>query len=84
MKDYLVAAIRELRPNSEFSYKDNDYSTIVWDVLEGEAPSLSEINATIKKLKKEDELAEENRLNKRNALLDKLGITEEEAQLLLS
>ena len=31
MENYLVKAIKKLRPNSEFSFTDNDYSTISYD-----------------------------------------------------
>jgi hypothetical protein len=54
---YLVKAIRKLKPNSEFSYTDDDYSTIKWDILDGEAPTQKEIDAAIKEVKA-DELAE--------------------------
>ena len=39
----LVKAIKYLKPTAEFSFQDVDYSTIKWDVLEGEAPTLAEI-----------------------------------------
>jgi acyl-CoA reductase-like NAD-dependent aldehyde dehydrogenase len=84
MKDYLVKAIRKLKPNSEFSYSNDDYSTIKWDVLDGEAPTQKEIDDAIKKVKA-DELAEAQvKATERQAILDRLGITAEEAQLLLS
>ena len=51
MNDYLVEAIRFLKPTAEFSYTNNDYSTIKWDVLEGKAPTKSEIDAAIKQVK---------------------------------
>ena len=83
MKDYLWLAIRKLKPNSEFSYTDCDYSTIKWDVLDGDAPTQKEIDAAIKQVKA-DEIAEiETKVAKREALLSKLGITEEEARILL-
>jgi hypothetical protein len=79
----LVKAIFKLRPNSEFSFQDNDYSTIKWDVLDGDAPTQKEIDAAIKQVKA-DEIAEiETKIAKREALLFKLGITEEEARILL-
>ena len=39
-------AIWKLRPDSEFSFTDDDYSTIKWDKLEGNEPSKSEIDAS--------------------------------------
>lgn len=83
MDNYLVKAIRKLKPNSEFSYSDDDYSTIKWDVLDGEAPTQAEIDEAIEQVKA-DEIAEaEEKAAKREALLSKLGITEEEARILL-
>jgi hypothetical protein len=80
---YLVKAIFKLRPNSEFSFQNNDYSTIKWDVLEGKAPTQSEFDKAIEQVKA-DEIAEiETKAAKREALLFKLGITEEEARILL-
>jgi hypothetical protein len=57
MNNYLVAAIRKLKPNSEFSFSNNDYSTIKWDVLEGDAPTQLEIDAAIEQVKV-DEITE--------------------------
>jgi hypothetical protein len=55
---YLVKAIRKLKPNSEFSFTDDDYSTVKWDVLEGDAPTQIEIDAAIEQVKA-DEIAED-------------------------
>jgi mannose-6-phosphate isomerase-like protein (cupin superfamily) len=57
MNNYLVAAIRKLKPNSEFSFQNNDYSTVKWDVLEGNAPTQAEIDAAIEQVKA-DEITE--------------------------
>ena len=84
MSDYLVPAIRKLKPNSQFSFTDNDYSTIKWDVLDGEAPTQKEIDAAIKQVKADEAQAEATKATAKAALLDRLGITAEEAQLLLS
>lgn len=54
---YLVKAIKKLKPNSEFSFTDDDYSTIKWDVLNGDAPTQKEIDDAIKEVKA-DELNE--------------------------
>lgn len=83
-KDYLSAAIQSLRPASEFSYTNDDYLTIKWDVLEGDAPTLEEIGLEIKRLKALDIKIEKNNATAKAALLTKLGITAEEAALLLS
>ena len=83
MRDYLADAIRSLRPSAEFSYTDNDYSTIQWDVLEGKAPTKTEIDAEIAKIKA-IEIDDLNvKAEAKAALLERLGITEDEAKLLL-
>jgi hypothetical protein len=53
----LNKAIKLLRPTAQFSFTDNDYTTIKWDVLEGEAPTQAEIDAAIEQVKA-DEIAE--------------------------
>ncbi len=83
-KDYLSAAIQSLRPTSEFSYTNDDYLTIQWDVLEGDAPTLEEIGLEIKRLKALDIKIEKDNVKAKADLLTKLGITPEEAALLLS
>jgi hypothetical protein len=81
---YLSKAIRQLRPTAEFSYNDNDYSTIKWDVLEGIAPTQAEVDAAIETIKA-DEIADKAKAaTYKAALLAKLGITADEAKLLLS
>jgi len=57
MNDYLAKAINKLKPNAQFSYSNYDYSTIKWDVLDGDAPTQKEIDAAIKEVKA-DEIAE--------------------------
>ena len=80
----LAKAIRLIKPNAEFSYQNDDYSTIKWDVLEGVAPTQAEINAAIEQVKADELAAEIQAEADKAALLAKLGITAEEATLLLS
>ena len=82
--NYLTQAIRKLKPNAEFSFIDDDYSTIKWDILEGEAPSKSEIDAAIKQIKADEANSIKANATAKAALLDRLGISESEARLLLS
>ena len=80
---YLTQAIQLLKPTAEFSFTDNDYSTIKWDVLEGNAPTQAEIDDAIEQVKA-DELAEaEAKEAQRQAILDRLGLTADEAKLIL-
>lgn len=82
--DYLDRAILKLKPNSQFTYSNRDYSTIQWHVIEGKAPTKTEIEAAIKQLKIDDEQETLNKATAKAALLDRLGITADEATLLLS
>jgi len=81
---YISKAITKLRPTAEFSFTNDDYSTIKWAVLEGDAPTQKEIDEAIKEVKA-DEIAEaKSKASAKSALLAKLGLTEDEAKLLLS
>ena len=84
MENYLVKAINKLKPNSEFSFTNNDYSTIKWDVLEGTAPTQAQIDATIEQIKADEITEAETKAQAKAQLLAQLGITEEQAKLLLS
>jgi hypothetical protein len=82
--DYLADAILSLRPASEFYYRDRDYSTIEWIKLDGEAPTIVEIESEIKRIKAAELKLEKDRVKAKSDLLTKLGITADEAALLLS
>ena len=84
MSNYLVKAIKYLKPDSEFVFNDDDYSTIVWHQLDGEAPTQSEINVAIEQVKADEVAEAQAKAAAKVALLDRLGITEDEAKLLLS
>jgi hypothetical protein len=80
----LVNAIQSLRPTAEFHLDNGDYSTIVWDVLDGTAPTLAQVQAEVKRLQDLKVSEQQERNTAKAALLDRLGITAEEANLLLS
>jgi hypothetical protein len=82
-KDYLMWAIQSQKPGAEFTYSNQDYSTIQWDVLDGDAPTQPEIDAEIKRIKKAEVIAEADKSQAKAALLERLGITADEAALLL-
>lgn len=84
MSDYLMKAIRKLKPNSQYSFTNDDYSTIKWDVLDGDAPTQKEIDAAIKQIKANEIVEAEAKAQAKAQLLAQLGITEEQAKLLLS
>ena len=84
MNDYLVDAIKKLKPDAEFTYENRDYSTIKWIKLDGDAPTQAEIDEAIEQVKA-DEIAEaQAKATAKAALLAQLGITEEQVKLLLS
>ena len=84
MNHYLSKAIHLLKPNSQFSFIDNDYSTIKWDVLEGKAPTQSEIDDAIEQVKADEITQAQAKAQAKAALLERLGITADEAKLLLA
>jgi hypothetical protein len=80
---YLVSAIQSLRQGAEFSFTDDDYSTIKWDVLDGDAPTQKEIDDEIKRIKAQEKIEIKAKAEQRQAILDRLGITVDEAKLIL-
>jgi hypothetical protein len=84
MNNYLEKAIKYLKPTAEFVIFDNDYSTIIWHQLEGDGPTQAEIDEAIEQVKA-DEIAEaQAKAAQKAALLERLGISEDEARLLLA
>jgi len=85
MISYLSAAIRHLRPNAQFSYQNDDYSTIKWDVLDGDAPTQTEIDAAIEEIKADEAQAEIDKAAKKaaaEAKLAALGLTADDLKAL--
>lgn len=80
----LYKAIKKLKPTAEFSFNDDDYSTIKWDVLEGEPPTQAEIDDAIEQVKANEIAEAQAKATAKAALLERLGITEAEAKLLLA
>ena len=79
--NYLVKAIKKLKPNSEFSFSNNDYSTIKWDVLQGDAPTQAEIDDAIEQVKADEAQAIIDQANAKaaaQAKLAALGLTVED------
>jgi hypothetical protein len=83
MNDYLTRAIRLLKPTAEFSIIDSDYATVKWDVLEGDEPTQAQINEAIERVRSNEITEAATKATQRQALLERLGITEDEAKLLL-
>jgi hypothetical protein len=75
-----LEAIKRLRPNCTFSLVGDDVQNIQWiDPADTTTPTDVEIKAEIAKMEAEALAIP----SAKSALLDKLGITEEEAALLL-
>ena len=79
----IAAALRKLRPNAEFSFQENDYTTIKWDVLNGDALTQAEIDVAIEQVKADEITAKAKAETDKAALLAKLGITADEFKTLL-
>ena len=85
MNDYLTRAIRLLKPTAEFSIVESDYSTIKWDVLEGDAPTLAEIEIAVEQVKADELVEAEAKATAKaaaQAKLAALGLTVEDLQAL--
>lgn len=81
----LTYAIKLLKPTAEFSYTEEDYSTIKWDKLEGDAPSQTEIDAAIKQVKANEATAEAKAVADKaaaQAKLAALGLTADDLKAL--
>jgi hypothetical protein len=68
----LNKAIKYLRPDAQFSFSNCDYSTIKWDVLEGDAPTQAEIDAAIEQVKANEAQAELDKAAKKASAEAKL------------
>jgi hypothetical protein len=82
----LTKAIKLLRPTAEFSFTDFDYSTIKWDLLEGEAPTQSEINVAIKTIETNEIKAKADKIAAKQsaqAKLAALGLTADEVTAII-
>ena len=81
--NYIVDAIQLIDPKAEFVIQGDDYSTIEWHHLSGDAPTVTEIEAAIEQVKANEIAKASKASSDKAALLEKLGITAEEATLLL-
>jgi len=80
----IIEAIRNLAPEAEFSYKDEDLTTLEWQSLNITQPTIAAIEKEIAKVKTAKETEAATKEAAKTALLAKLGITADEAMLLLS
>lgn len=81
----LIKAIQYLKPHAEFSFEEADYSTIKWDVIDGEPPTVEELELALKKLKELEAKNEVDRLLAKSAAeakLAALGLTVDDLKAL--
>jgi hypothetical protein len=67
--------------NPEFSYSDRDYSTIQWNVLDGDAPTKKAIDDAIKQIKADEVNEAKAKVKAKEvaqAKLEALGLTVED------
>lgn len=81
--DFISQAVKNLAPDAEFTFTDNDVTTIK-SLNGGELPTTAAILKEIEKVKAEEATKTNELEAKRQLLLNRLGITEDEAKLLLS
>ena len=80
----ITRAILELSPTAEFSFKEEDLSTLEWHNSKAKRPTDEEILAQYAITEANIQAEAEQRIVDKQALLNRLGITAEEATLLLS
>jgi hypothetical protein len=81
----LSTAIHHLKPTAQFSFTDADYSTIKWDVLDGQAPTISDLDAAHLAIQEAKAQAEAEAQAKRFvalAKLEALGLNEADLKAL--
>ncbi|NBW15196.1 MAG: hypothetical protein EBR82_45070 [Caulobacteraceae bacterium] len=80
-----MRAIKKIKPTAEFVFSNNDYSTIQWHILEGDAPTQAQIDAAIKAIEQEEAAAEIEAAAKKaaaEAKLAALGLTADDLKAL--
>jgi hypothetical protein len=83
---YLAQAIQELSPTAEFSFQNEDYSTVKWDVLDGTAPTLKAINDKIEEIQNRETTEAATKASAKASAMTKLtalGLSEDEAKAII-
>lgn len=85
MEITIIEALQKLLPNVEWKITDNDLTTLeILSDFDGLTPTQKQIDDAIKTLQNEYELAQTTKAAEKQQILAQLGITEEQAKLLLS
>jgi hypothetical protein len=79
----IAHAVISLRPNTEWSMNGDDVEGIIWHTPDVEPLTTAEVEAEIVRLESESEAAAAEKAAARAVLLERLGISEEEAILLI-
>lgn len=77
--DEITKALLRLRPGAIWSLMGDDYSAIDWQSSDMTKPTLAELQAEI-----ENPTLDLDAINAKAAVLEKLGLTQEEVAILLS
>jgi hypothetical protein len=83
--NYLAEAIWKLRPSAEFSFDEQDYSTVKFDKIEGNPPTQAEIDAAIEQIKADEVTAKAKAVADKaaaEAKLAALGLTADDLKAL--
>lgn len=79
----MAKAIKSLSPDAIWTLNGVDYENIIWE-NDAYKPTLAEIEAEIAALPAKEAAELEAKQAQKQAILDRLGLTEDEAKLLLS
>jgi hypothetical protein len=79
-----IKAIQLIRPGAEFVIIDNDLENITWHILDGEVPTKKEILDAVKTVEANELKDAQDAETAKAAILQRLGITADEAKLLLT
>lgn len=80
----IVKAIKELSPDAEFAFSSDDLSTLEWHNADAKRPTDAEIMAHCEVVIANLETEATTKAANKAAILDRLGLTADEAALLLS
>lgn len=81
---WATKAIREIDPTSEFVLRGDDLEGIEWHKVKKPEPTVEQIEAKIESVKTNFATDQAQRATDKSALLERLGLTEDEAKLLIS
>jgi len=84
-EEEIAKAIQFLKPNSGFYFTETDYSTIQWENLEGNAPTIQELEVALEQIKESEAQKEATKAAAKataEAKLVALGLTADDLKAL--